>query len=48
MKGKKHLVLAQETLRKLTQDESRLNLNLETTLPVCPTGTATGEAPPRI
>lgn len=48
MKETKHLVLAQETLRTLTQDESRVNFNLNTTLPVCPTGPPTGEAPPRI
>lgn len=47
MKEKKHLVLAQEILRNLTQDQSRINFNLDTTLPICPTGTATGEAPPR-
>lgn len=43
MKEKKSLLLAQETLRKLNYDESRANLNLDTTLPICPTG---GGPPP--
>ncbi len=38
MKEKKHLALAQETLRKLNYDESRMNLDVVTTLPYCPTG----------
>jgi hypothetical protein len=48
-KQTKHLVLAQETLRNLTQDESHTmdpDAGLYTTMPWCPTGVPPGGPPP--